>query len=82
MQMFLTSPRNSVAAQINLLDRLNCTIMLSSNPRPPSVTAILAAHELRVFEVPSVEDLLDKKYAHFPYKKAFAEARSDPLFAV
>lgn len=56
--------------------------MLSPTPRPPPVTAILHAHELRILEVPSVDRLLDEQYPHFPVVKTFAEALSDPLFAM
>jgi hypothetical protein len=80
--MFLTSPRNSVAAQINLFGRLKCKTMLSPTPRPPPVTAILNAHDLRVLEVPSVDHLLDKQFPHFPIGKTFEEALSEPLFAM
>lgn len=80
--MFLTSPRNSVAAQINLFGRLKCKTMLSPHPRPPPVTAILDALELRVLEVPGVNSLLDKRYPHFPFQKTFAEAVLEPLFAM
>lgn len=80
--MFLTSPRNSVAAQINLFGRLKCKTMLSPTPRPPPVDAILDAHELRVLEVPSVDRLLEEQYPHFPVGKTFAEALSEPLFAM
>ncbi|MCJ1263406.1 hypothetical protein MMC22_003276 [Lobaria immixta] len=44
--MFLASPRDNVAAQINLLSRLKCKTMISPSPRPPPVTAILDAYEL------------------------------------
>lgn len=59
--MFLASPRNSVAAQINLLNRLKCKTVLSPSPRPPPVTAILDVHQLHVIDIPSVQELLGKK---------------------
>ena len=80
--MFLTSPRNSVAAQINLFNRLKCKVILSSYPRPPPVTTILAAHKLRMLEVPSVHDLIDKKHPHFAYEKPLPETHSEPIFAM
>ena len=80
--MLLTSPRNSVAAQINLFDRLKCKVLLSPNPRPPAVTAIIAAHEVYVVEVPSVSDLLEKIHPHFPFEKNYHQALDQPLFAV
>ncbi|MCJ1245408.1 hypothetical protein MMC30_002612 [Trapelia coarctata] len=80
--VFLTSPRNSVAAQISLLERLKCKIMLSPSPRPPPVTAILDAHKLRLLEVPTADDLLTEQYPVYPFGKTFVEARLDPLFIV
>ena len=80
--MFLTSPRNSVAAQINLFDKLNCRVILSPSPRPPPVTTILATHEIRVVEVPTVDDLLGKNHPHFLFDKTDSEALNEPLCAV
>ena len=80
--MFLTSPRNSVAAQVNLFDRLKCKTILSPTPRPPSVNAVLASFQLRVVEVPSVDDLLGENHPPFPFTKSFIEARSEPVFAM
>ncbi|MCJ1466280.1 hypothetical protein MMC07_004899 [Pseudocyphellaria aurata] len=80
--MFLTSPRNSVAAQINLLNRLKCKTMISPTPRPPPVITILEAVELHVLEIPSVQELLSTQNPLFPFKMTFAEASSKPLFTV
>ena len=80
--MFLTSPRNSVGAQIDLFNSLKCKVILSSYPRPPPVTAILAAQKLRVLEVPSVQDLIDKKHPNFAYEKPLPETLSEPIFAM
>lgn len=65
--MFLASPRDNVAAQINLLSRLKCKTMISPSPRPPPVTAILDAYELRVLEIPNVQELLSKKSPQIPF---------------
>ncbi|APA15728.1 hypothetical protein sscle_15g104980 [Sclerotinia sclerotiorum 1980 UF-70] len=81
--IFLTSPRNSVAAQINLLERLKCTNVLSPTPCPPQITAILEANtKLRVLEVPTVDHLLDEKHRHFPYEKSFDEVKDEPFVIV
>lgn len=81
-QLFLTSPRNSIAAQIHLFDRLECTVLLSSNPRPPAVTAIASHRDFPVFEVPSVSYLLDTQHKHFAFEKTWPDARSEPLFVI
>jgi len=69
-------------AQLSLLEKLECKIMLSTTPRVPPTTAILEAVELQVLEVPTVEELLDIKYPHFSYDKTYEEAFLEPLFAV
>ncbi|TGO60158.1 hypothetical protein BOTNAR_0150g00100 [Botryotinia narcissicola] len=81
--IFLTSPRNSVAAQTNLLDRLECRTVLSPTPRPPQITEILEANShLRVVEVPSVEDILKNKGRRFPFDKTFSKANQEPFVVV
>ena len=80
--MFLPSPRNSVTAQISLLDRVKCRTLLTPNPRPPAVNAILTAHEIRVVEVPNVEWLLENLHRVFPYGKTFPKALTEPFFTV
>lgn len=80
--MYFPSPRNSVPAHKNLLDNLNCTKMLSPVPRPPPVNAVLAAKEVQIFDVPSVEELLSKEHPHFPYTKSLSEAARDPIFVL
>ena len=80
--MFLPSPRNSVTAQISLLDRVKCKTLLTPNPPPPAVNAIHAAHEIRVVEVPHVDWFLEKSHRVFHYGKTFSEALTEPFFTV
>ena len=56
--------------------------MLSPSPRPPPVAAILEVVELRLLDIPSVDDLLDKKHTHFTYARPFDEALQDPLWVM
>lgn len=78
----MTSPRNSLVAQLDLLGRLKCKILLSSSPRPPAVTAISDHQAFHVIEVPSVSHLLDIQHPHFAFNKSWAEAQSEPLFVI
>ena len=80
--MFLPSPRNSVTAQISLLDRVKCRTLLTPNPRPPAVTTLVAVHKIRVVEVPNVDWLLDRAHQAFPYGKTFSKALTEPFFTV
>ncbi|KAJ5929819.1 acetyl-CoA synthetase-like protein [Penicillium verhagenii] len=80
--MFLTSPRNSIAAHQSLLDKLKCTTLLASNPRLPFVAAILDAIPLTVIDVPDVEDLLATEYPVFEYSKSYPKDASDRLLVL
>ena len=80
--MFLTSPRNSVAAQTALFDQLKCKTLLAPQPRPPPITAICSAYEITVIEVPSAEALLQHEHPHFPFERDYNEIADEPLFAV
>ena len=81
-KLLLTSPRNSVAAHWDLFGRLKCKVLLSANPRPPAVTAIIDHQEIRVIEVPSVSFFLDTWHHHFEYDRTWPEAQSEPLFVI
>ena len=81
-QIFCTSPRNSVAAQVSLFKTLKVKAILCPNPRPPPVTAILEAYQLPIDEIPSVSALLEKDYPHYDFAKTYPEALAEPLLAV
>lgn len=80
--MFLTSPRNSNAAHINLLEQLDCKKILIPNPEPPSALALLAVHQLEVVQVPNVDDLLQPSHAYFPFESDFTASLSSPFFVM
>ena len=79
--MLLTSPRNSIPAHINLFKLLDCTTILTPSPQPMTVSALIAAHQLRVCPVPTIEELLDNRYPHYPYDKSFEKAKNEPILA-
>ncbi|KAI0835425.1 putative NRPS-like enzyme [Hypoxylon sp. FL0890] len=80
--ILLTSPRNSPAAHRGLFDSVKCRTLVTTDPAPPSVISILEAVKPRQLTVPSVEELLEKPYPHFPFTKTFEQARWDPLFII
>ncbi|KAI1445617.1 putative NRPS-like enzyme [Annulohypoxylon stygium] len=80
--IFLTSPRNSAAAHRSLFDALNCRTLVTTDPTPPSVPPILEAVKPRQLVAPSVEELLEKDYPHFPFDKTFDQVRWDPVFII
>ncbi|KAG6993745.1 abhydrolase domain-containing protein mpaH [Physcia stellaris] len=78
-KMLFTSPRYSTVAQINLIKSVACKTLLAPEPRPPVTNAILETCELQVLKVPTIEDLFDSDFAHYPYEKNFENARHEPL---
>ncbi|KAI9657047.1 MAG: putative NRPS-like protein biosynthetic cluster [Bathelium mastoideum] len=80
--LFLTSPRNSVAAHVKLFDRLKCTKLLSPEPKSAPVIAILESHSMQHAAVPSVTDLLEKRYPHYAYDRTFEASRSEPFMVI
>ncbi|KAL8994171.1 MAG: hypothetical protein Q9169_005790 [Polycauliona sp. 2 TL-2023] len=81
-QILLTSPRNSMAAHASLFNRLDCTVLLSSSPQSPAVSAIEKDGRMRILEVPELGHLLDIAHPPFPYQKTLATSYNDPLFIV
>ena len=82
MQMFLTSPRNSVPAHLDLFHRLKCRTLLSPVSRAAAVTAINDVEQMRILEVPEVEYFLGQSSTQYPYENEFLAAQDDPLFVV
>ncbi|KAK0506918.1 hypothetical protein JMJ35_010618 [Cladonia borealis] len=82
-KLLLGSPRNTIADHISLFKATDCNVLLTSSaPRSPLVTSILEACSLQVFDSPSLHELLDNNYPHYPFPKTFAEARKEPLVVV
>jgi len=77
--MLFTSPRYSVLAQTTLMKAVNCETMLVPAQRLDITDAILKACDLKVYEIPDLEDLLYQEYAPFYFEKTFDHARSEPL---
>ena len=80
--MLFTSPRNSVQGHINLFNVLECDIIVTTNPQPPPVTALLASHPMKTLHIPGVAELLDRKHARYAYTKTYEEARDDPFLSI
>lgn len=80
--MFFPSPRNSISAQIQLLEQVGCTTILVPSPRPPPVTALLQHFSMNVVEVPLLEMLLSASYAPFPFKDNFQDGSKDEILVL
>lgn len=68
-----------MAAHSSLFNRLSCTKLVTPVPHPPPVKAILEGHTLDILEVPSVDELISKEYAHFEFSKTYPEAAGEVL---
>ncbi|KAL4891425.1 NRPS-like enzyme [Aspergillus ambiguus] len=77
-----TSPRNSVMAQLSLLDKLRCTTLLSPAQRPTPDLDIINAQEFQILEVSETQNLLEPAYPAFPFNETLADAKSRPLFVL
>lgn len=79
----LVSPRNTVSDHISLFEATECRFLLAPPaPRSPIVQTILEAHPLQLLDSPTLDELLRGNYAHFPFRKSFAESRHEPLVVV
>lgn len=80
-QTFLPSPRNSKAAHLSLLSRLECTRLVATTPEVPCVSQIIEDYAVEKLAIPSLAELLDlKDVLSYPYEKTFNDAASDPIF--
>ncbi|KAF2811145.1 acetyl-CoA synthetase-like protein [Mytilinidion resinicola] len=81
-KMLFPAPRYSAEAISALIVQLEGKIMLTPASHPPITNMILAKHEMEVYQVPELDELLDQVHPHYPYDKTFEEARAEPLVAV
>jgi acyl-coenzyme A synthetase/AMP-(fatty) acid ligase len=82
---FLPSPRNSTVAQKDLLTRLGCRALATTDPEPPFVSSILREYPVQtVVRIPSLDELLREgdHVPPYPYDKSFDAARNDPVFVL
>ncbi|KAI1279321.1 hypothetical protein F5Y07DRAFT_406163 [Xylaria sp. FL0933] len=81
--LFLTSPRNSPAAQSSMFERLGCNVLITPDPTSSNALSILeAVNNCRVIKIPGIDKLLE--VTSFPYtsEKTLNESRSDPFLVI
>lgn len=79
--MIFPSIGYNIGGLTDLLDGLECkTILLSS--KQMDIVSKLSHSQWNFHQVPSLAELLDKQYPHFPFIKTFEEARSEPLVVI
>ncbi|KAM0164035.1 hypothetical protein ACHAPG_000785 [Botrytis cinerea] len=82
-KLLLTSSRNTPEATKSLFKATDCQVLLTTDPKPPTVAPVVQTHDhLQVLSVPSIEELLNSTYEHFPYDKTFESAKREPLVAL
>ncbi|KAI0404426.1 hypothetical protein F4802DRAFT_227590 [Xylaria palmicola] len=85
-KLLLLSPRNTLEANLSLLETLDCNTFITPINFPlPVVKQTLAARPMQHVEVPNFHHWLENKdgeeWKHYPYTKTFEEANAEP-FAV
>jgi hypothetical protein len=80
--MFLTSPRNSLAAHTHLLERVGCSTVLSESPHQPALTTLADQSTIRILDLPERSSLLDKQYDHVAFDQVLEDVLDDPFLIV
>ncbi|KAJ8125215.1 hypothetical protein O1611_g8426 [Lasiodiplodia mahajangana] len=79
-QLFLTSPRNSLAAHLALLENLRCSIIIVAGQVLPIVDEIVKTRSMRLLMMEEMEDLMNRPSRPYPYQKSLDEAKRDGAF--
>jgi len=80
-KMLYLSPRNTVAGHVNVLEKSNCHVFMTS--KGTNVGHILSERAMTTYTVPELDDLLDDATVPmYPYSKTFDEARKDPCLVL
>ena len=79
----MASPRNSLAAHLNLLENTQCHVLMTAEPVPPLARDVLAQRSMVHVIVPELEHWLDAPTVEsYPYAKTFEQARYEPFVVV
>ncbi|PSR80570.1 hypothetical protein BD289DRAFT_440575 [Coniella lustricola] len=80
--LFLTSPRNSLAAQKSLFGKLQCKTLITADATLPTTGPLVEAVQARCLTVPSVDELINTPCNPFAYERSFVDGHSDPLLII
>lgn len=62
-----------------MFERLDCqTLITTDPPSPPALAVLESVKPPNHLRVPSVNELLSKKYAEFKWEKTFEQVQNDP----
>ncbi|KAI8961540.1 acetyl-CoA synthetase-like protein [Daldinia sp. FL1419] len=79
-KIFLTSPRNTVAAHLSLLEKLECAEIIVAGPVPLSVQEVLQKRDMRLLKIEEMEHLLNHDHEPYLYQKTLEKAKRDGSF--
>ncbi|KAI1433480.1 hypothetical protein GGR50DRAFT_668269 [Xylaria sp. CBS 124048] len=79
-KIFLTSPRNSLAAHLALLESLDCSKIIIAGPTPPTIAEVLEKRPMKVLEIASMEDLIKHPAQSYSYQRPLGKAKRDGAF--
>jgi acyl-coenzyme A synthetase/AMP-(fatty) acid ligase len=78
--MLFPSTRFATVAALDLIEKTDGKAILVPKTIVPSIAAsVLQVRQMPRFEIPDVDELLDREYPAFAYDKTFDEARCEPL---
>lgn len=81
-QLFVPSPRNTAPTNASLMNKTGSTKVLyiqELSPLAKSLQAVQSDPSVLFEAIPSLNEMLDSSPEHYPYHKAFDEARDDPI---
>jgi hypothetical protein len=82
IKLFLISERNSVAANLKLLDDTGCSVLLTTDRTFAPVQSLLSETTLEVVELPPLHQLLHEHQSHYVFNNQLAEMRAETAFTV
>ncbi|KAI0482297.1 acetyl-CoA synthetase-like protein [Xylariaceae sp. FL0804] len=79
-KLFLTSPRNSLAAHLALFESLDCATLIVAGDIPRFVDEILDQRPMQLLRMDETEHLMSKAAPPYPYTRPSEEAKNDIAF--
>ncbi|KAI8626018.1 hypothetical protein F5Y19DRAFT_466792 [Xylariaceae sp. FL1651] len=81
--LFLTSPRNSPAAQSSMFEKIECNVLIMPDPKSSNALSILEAlNNCHTIKMSGIDKLLEAKNPSYTSKKMLNASRSDPFWVI
>lgn len=79
----LLSPRNSLIAQKDIMEKTACKLFVTTSPMPAAAEAITTSlPDLTILTIPTLEKLILSKHPHYPYGKTWETAADEPMVVI